>query len=159
MIAYDMGPGRFNFRSAGIISREGYILIHRAVSDAFWALPGGRVEWGESTAEALAREIEEELGVAGQVGGLSIVVENFFTYAGKRYHELAYYFPVSLPETFPFRTDGVICHRVEDGDVELEFKWVKPDAPVLKAHDFKPEALRDQLAAPHRPVRHLVWTD
>lgn len=34
-----------------------------------WELPGGKVEPGESDAEALARELHEELGIAVRVGG------------------------------------------------------------------------------------------
>lgn len=159
MLAHDLPPGRFNFRAAAIIRRDAHLLIHRATRDPFWCLPGGRVEWGESTRIALAREIEEELGVAATIGELGIVLENFFTLANKRYHELAYYYPVTVPATFPFRTDGEICYRTTDGGIDLEFKWVEPHEHVLERHDFKPEGLRPMLAADEAALRHLVWQD
>ncbi len=57
---------------AAIIEREGRILIcrrSRNQSHALkWEFPGGKVEAGESLQQALARELEEELGVRGAIG-------------------------------------------------------------------------------------------
>jgi 8-oxo-dGTP diphosphatase len=70
---------------AAIIEREGRILICRRTrkqSHALqWEFPGGKVEAGETAAEALARELEEELGVQGAVGDEISRYE--FAYPGK----------------------------------------------------------------------------
>jgi len=50
----------------GILFREGEVLLIRRAGRTFhnyWALPGGRVEEGETVEEALIREIKEEVGV------------------------------------------------------------------------------------------------
>ncbi len=59
--------------AAGLIWREdGMVLISRRPEGGphagCWELPGGKVEPGETVAEALAREIMEELGVVVQPG-------------------------------------------------------------------------------------------
>jgi 8-oxo-dGTP pyrophosphatase MutT (NUDIX family) len=43
-------------------------LIHQAVGDSFWSLPGGRVDMGESSVQTIVREMREELSVLAQVG-------------------------------------------------------------------------------------------
>lgn len=159
MISRDMAEGRFNLRAAAIILREGRVLLQRAVSDSFWALPGGRVEWGETARQTVAREIEEELGVVGAVGELRFVMERFFGFDGHRFHELAYYFPVTLPGSFPFPAEGEICHRVVDGGAEIEFKWVEAETESLAAHRFVPPALRGLLLAGEGTIRHIVESE
>jgi 8-oxo-dGTP diphosphatase len=57
---------------AALITRETKLLIcQRRRDDKFpllWEFPGGKVERGESLADALARELREELGVAATIG-------------------------------------------------------------------------------------------
>jgi 8-oxo-dGTP diphosphatase len=57
---------------AAVIHRDGKILIgQRRKTDSHglkWEFPGGKVERGESPAAALARELEEELGIQARIG-------------------------------------------------------------------------------------------
>ncbi len=57
---------------AAVIERDGKILIgQRRKTDSHglkWEFPGGKVERGESPVAALARELEEELGIQARIG-------------------------------------------------------------------------------------------
>lgn len=53
--------------AAALIDREGRVLLQQRAPGrtmaGLWEFPGGKVEAGEITEAALARELEEELGV------------------------------------------------------------------------------------------------
>jgi 8-oxo-dGTP pyrophosphatase MutT (NUDIX family) len=48
---------------AAIIKDRKILLVHEK-GDEWWSLPGGGIDQGESTDQALRRELSEELGVA-----------------------------------------------------------------------------------------------
>jgi 8-oxo-dGTP diphosphatase len=70
---------------AAVLERKDRVLICQRMPGQFhplqWEFPGGKVEPGETPAEALARELEEELGVRGARGG---EIERYqFEYPGR----------------------------------------------------------------------------
>jgi len=58
--------------TAGFVVRDGLVLLARRrpgdVRGGLWEFPGGMVEPGETPAQALARELSEELGIQVEVG-------------------------------------------------------------------------------------------
>ena len=59
--------------SAAIFRDDKVLLVRRARSPGkgFYSLPGGRVEFGESLHQALAREVDEETGLKIDIVGLA----------------------------------------------------------------------------------------
>ena len=158
MVVLDAGEARFQLRAVALIRRNGHILVQRATRDAYWALPGGRVEMGEPAAQALVREIREELDSAAEIGQLAFVIENFFEMDGRSVHGLGLYFDIAIDHGFPFHLDEVV-HRVRDGDYDLEFRWIPIEAEALVRFDLKPSALHDLLTAQHAGTVHAVHRD
>lgn len=58
--------------AAALIVRGGEVLIGQRRQDQpmalLWEFPGGKIESGESPEEALARELDEELGIRATIG-------------------------------------------------------------------------------------------
>ena len=147
---------RFTVRAAGVCVRDEHVLLQTEDLIDFWVLPGGRNEMGERTADTVQRELWEETGLAVTVGDLLWVMENYFTYEGKAFHEIAFYYQMTLPETLSPPHLQPEFTGVE-GDKSLTFRWV-PLADVANVRLF-PAYFRNALhKLPTSPV-HVVHHD
>jgi len=68
--------------TVGVICLRGdeVLLIKRGTPPRLgqWSLPGGRLEWGETTAAGALRELKEETGIEAELLGLIDVVDGVF---------------------------------------------------------------------------------
>lgn len=154
MISFSTGGWRFHLRAAAIVLHGDAVLLHRLADDPFWALPGGRVEIGETAEAAVKREMQEELGVDVQVQRLLAVVENLFSYRGQPQHGLEMHFLVALPPDSPLLNCAPF-ERVEEGGVGLDghatsharlhFRWFP--LGEIGSIDLRPAFLSDFLAS------------
>lgn len=81
---------KFNYRAGLIIECGNKILVEVNPDIDFVTLPGGRVKTLESSKEGLKREIKEELDFSIKEKDLCLrgIIENFFEFDNKKYHEL-----------------------------------------------------------------------
>ncbi|MEV4235163.1 NUDIX domain-containing protein [Nocardia sp. NPDC050408] len=56
--------------SVVVVDETGQILLQRRVDNEMWALPGGKMELGESLAECGIRETKEETGIDIEITGI-----------------------------------------------------------------------------------------
>ena len=158
MVYVDIDGVRFVYRVSGVAIIEGRVLVHQFEGeDDFYVLPGGRVDVREPAKEALAREMQEELGCEVRVGRLLWVLDNLFTHKGVDYHALELIFEITLPVGSPQASGEPWTGSEDDIDMaggkglELYFQW-KPLAE-LGSIDLKPSCLRQMLLElPDRPV-------
>ena len=77
-----------------VVRDDSLLLIRRGRGTAVgkWAPPGGRIEWGETAAEAVVRELAEETGLSGVCGPLLGHAESI----GDEHHHVILDFSVTL---------------------------------------------------------------
>jgi (d)CTP diphosphatase len=117
---------------AAIIEREGAVLLARRSRErdhaGLWEFPGGKVEPGETDAQALSRELREEFGVEVAVGEFVAVGihDN-----GTQVIELRAYWARHLNGEFLLTDhDAIVWAPI----VELERYPVPPaDGPIVRA--------------------------
>ena len=68
----------FKFRVSGLIIKENKLLLVDMDDSGFLCLPGGYVELGETTEEAMKRELLEEVGINFSTTKYLGMVENYF---------------------------------------------------------------------------------
>ncbi|MBO5023828.1 MAG: NUDIX domain-containing protein [Clostridia bacterium] len=86
----------WSFRSAGVLLRNGKILVQRERDGEEYALPGGSIEFGETSKQALVREYAQETGADVSCGRLLWIEESFRRDGGKKTSELNFYYMVEL---------------------------------------------------------------
>lgn len=129
-------PKPLRFVAAGLILRGDEVLIcQRKAGSALafkWEFPGGKIEAGESAEEALRRELDEELGIAAEVGERIAHVRHNYRNGGA----------VDLQFFAVHRFEGELVNRVFE-----DMRW----SPLkdLPGYDFLPadrDLVRDLAA-------------
>lgn len=119
------GPA-LRFVAAALIVRDGKVLIGQRRPDqpmaSQWEFPGGKIEAGESPEQALARELDEELGIQALIGPRITHIRHNYRHGGA----------VDLQFFAVHQFSGEIVNRIYH-----EVRWTKleelPDYEFLAA--------------------------
>ena len=150
-ITIDVDDYKLNVRAAGVMIHNGKILVHRNVNSDHYALIGGRVEIGESSANTIKREIKEELGKDIEITGYISTIENFFEMKGSKYHEIMFVHKIG----FINEEDRKIEYTMKniEGKDYLQYEWIELDK--IDEYPLLPRAVKHVLKENKFPIHKI----
>lgn len=118
-------PQGWSRAAAVLLTRRAESLNNHAGQ---WALPGGRIDAGESPLEAALRELEEEVGLRLAAADLLGALDDYVTRSGFVITPLVFW-GGAAPELAPNEAEVASVHRIALAE------FMRPDAPLLEASE------------------------
>ena len=137
-----IGEIRLNVR-CGLIMRYGDdVVIEISKIGRNSVIPGGRIQTLESSREAIAREIKEEMGLCLEKWKIRqiTVLENFFEEGSKGFHEIYFLYEYILS---PKEADAISAIGTNMDNRETYFKLV--EAERVEEYNLLPKALYEYV--------------
>ena len=142
---------KFNYRVAAVIRDNDRILLHKSKEDVFYAIPGGRIEIGEDSKTALKREFLEEINAKINIKEMIGVVENFFEYNNKKYHEIMFLYEARFVNFELCKLDTI--NGIEN-DGKLKFVW--KNLTDINELDIRPISVKKILLDSESNFKHII---
>ncbi|MGQ7507864.1 NUDIX hydrolase [Streptococcus suis] len=135
----------FGVRATALLIKDGKIFLTKDTKERYYTI-GGAVEVNEVAADAVVREVKEELGVDSRVNQLAFVVENQFTHEGIDFHNIEFHFIVE-----PI---GELPKEMIEGKLKQACEWIELDKLVNL--DVVPAFLAQELPNWNGQVKHIM---
>lgn len=147
----------FSYRVAGILIRDGRILLQRPINDTGYAFPGGHVSFGETNEETLIREFKEEISADINVHGLQWVAEIFFPWGDKPCHQICLFYRISLCDEMQIPLSGTFnaIDELDSLNIDLEFSWIP--LSEIKNIELYPINAKEKLEKLSDKIEHFIY--
>lgn len=147
--------GVFNYRVGAIILDGTKVLMAYDSRHKQYYSVGGRVHFGESSQQAVLREVYEETGVRAEIDRLGFVHETFFEIDGMPFHELAFFYYIKPFDYGKIDFKAIKC----DGETE-KILWVDLKVKeILEDKMFFPEFFKTELLANTKETKHIITVE
>lgn len=133
--------GLFNHRVAAVIIHDNKLLAQKNIQTNEYYLVGGRITFGESSEEALVREVKEELNIDITNYRPIWINECFFKDSGKIFHEVGMYYLADITNT-DF-DNFTLSFETEEADRKNHYEWL--DIDKLEEILLYPLFIKDEI--------------
>ena len=147
------GDKWFRYRAGAIIVEDDCVLFAgNEVEDYYYSIGGG-VHLGESSEQAIKREVFEETGAYYEVDYLAIIHENFFvgssSLKGVDCHEICFYYMMK-----PKGDKNLKSHSLTTSGLKETMHWI----PIDRLENYKayPTFMKDYLKKDHKGIVHII---
>lgn len=149
----------FKYRVSGLLINEGKILTTNMDNSGYLCLPGGHIDFGEDSKEAIIREMNEEVKYKIEIGNCIAIIENFFVNKkGITMHEVAFYYLFNISkDNKELIEDYKVFETDEERTVKHEFRWI--DLHNINNIDFRPPILKDKLSKLDFDFEHIIYRE
>lgn len=147
----------FKFRVSGLLIKNNKLLLVDMDDSGFLCLPGGYVELGETTEEAIKRELNEEIKQDVKIEKYLGVVENYFINKyNKKMHEISFYYLMSFINNDIDDREFTLIEEDKGHKIKLNFKWI--DINDLNNFDIRPAFLKN-IFNNKLEFNHLIFNE
>lgn len=147
----------FKFRVSGLVIKNNKILLVDMDDSGFLCLPGGYVELGETTEEAVKRELVEEIGKNFEIIKYLGIVENYFINKNlKKMHEISFYYLMDVIDDIK-EENFTLIENDKGHNLKLDFKWI--DLDKIHLFDVRPNFLIDLIKGKKLEFNHLIFNE
>ena len=147
----------FKFRVSGLIIKNNKLLLVDMDDNGFLCLPGGYVELGETTEEAVRRELKEEIQKDVKIEKYLGVVENYFINKySKKMHEISFYYLMDFVSNDIDDNDFTLVENDKGRTIKIDFKW--RDINDLIDFDVRPALLKN-IINNKLEFNHLIFNE
>lgn len=141
-----------DLRVAGVMVKDGKLLVQRDADGSIYALPGGHVQMGETLEAALTREFREETGMAVTCSRMLWSEECFWTWKSKRAHSIAFYYLIESKDSSALPSDLAFVPHKDNPQVLMG--WI----PLEDVHHITiyPAFLKTEVHQLNGPIQHFI---
>ncbi len=141
-----------NLRVGAVITKDNKVLMVKNPRDDYYYSVGGRIKVGETSEQAIVREVYEELGVKLPIDRLGFISENYFygdmgDNTRREIYEICFYYYMKTPSDFEPRRSSV----TESGITET-LEWIPFDTDKT----IYPVFFKTELYHPCEAVKHII---